>query len=223
MIETTQSSPDFAKMRHAMVVSQLRTNAVSDPRVIAAMGEVPREAFVPAAQRAVAYRDAQLPLGGGRTLNTPLATARLLVAAEVAPTDRVLLVGAAGGYAAALLARIATTVVALEEDAALAGEAVGGVTGSNVETVSGPLNQGWEAGAPYDVIVIDGAVESVPDAIADQLAPGGRLVTGVVDRGVTRLAMGRRTGGGFGIADFVDMECALLPGFARPKSFQFAR
>lgn len=223
MNETTPSSPDFVAMRHAMVVSQLRTSAVNDPRVIAAMGEVPRENFVPAAQRAFAYRDAQLPLNGARMMNTPLATGRLLVAAEIRSTDHVLLIGAAGGYTAALIARLAKSVVALEEDSALVAMAVGGIMGTQVVTASGPLNQGWADSAPYDLIVIDGAVETVPEAIVEQLAPGGRLVTGVVDRGVTRLAVGRRTGGGFGLVDFVDMECAVLPGFARPKTFQFAR
>ncbi len=223
MTDSNQTRPDFEAMRHAMVVSQLRTSAVSDPRVVDAMGEVPREAFVPASQAALAYRDAPLPLGGGRAINPPLITGRLLVAADIRPTDRVLLIGAAMGYAAAVLARLAALVVALEEDAGLLGSAREAIADAKVTLVEGPLKPGWAEAAPYDVIIIDGAVEAVPDALADQLAPGGRLATGLVDRGVTRLALGRRSEGGFGLVDFADLECVELPGFARPKTFQFAR
>lgn len=223
MTDSTPTRSDFDAMRHAMVVSQLRTSAVSDPAVVAAMGRVPREAFVPAAQAEVAYRDAPLPLPGGRAINPPLITGRLLTAAELQPTDRVLLVGAAMGYGAAVVARLVDSVVALEEDATLAAAAHAALAGEAVDVVEGPLNAGWAQGAPYDVIVIDGAVEVVPDAIVEQLAPGGRLTTGVVDRGVTRLALGRRTEGGFGLVDFADLGCVELPGFAKPKTFHFAR
>ncbi|WP_242416438.1 protein-L-isoaspartate O-methyltransferase family protein [Sphingomonas panni] len=223
MTDSIPTRSDFDAMRHAMVVSQLRTSAVSDPRVVTAMGDVPREGFVPPAQAEVAYRDAPLPLGGGRAINPPLITGRLLTAAELLPTNRVLLVGAAMGYAAAVLARLVGSVVALEEDAALAAAARDAIADAKVELVEGPLNAGWAQGAPYDVIVIDGAVEVVPDAIVAQLAPGGRLTTGIVDRGVTRLALGRRTEGGFGLVDFADLGCVELPGFAKPKTFQFTR
>ncbi|MEP9402944.1 protein-L-isoaspartate O-methyltransferase [Sphingomonas sp. VNH70] len=223
MTEATRSPSEFAAMRHAMVVSQLRTSAVSDPRVVEAMGDVPREAFVPAAQAAVAYRDAPLPLGGGRAVNPPLITGRLLTAAEILSSDRLLVVGAARGYAAAVAARLAGSVVALEEDADMVAAARDAIADAKVTLVEGPLKDGWAAAAPYDVILIDGAVETVPQAIVDQLAPGGRLVTGLVDRGVTRVALGRRTEGGFGLVDFADLDCVILPGFARPKTFQFAR
>ncbi|MEH3039310.1 MAG: protein-L-isoaspartate O-methyltransferase [Sphingomonas paucimobilis] len=223
MTDSIPTRPDFDAMRHAMVVSQLRTSAVSDPRVVSAMGDVAREGFVPAGQAEVAYRDAPLPLPGGREINPPLITGRLLTAAEIRPTDRVLLVGAAMGYAAAVLARLAGSVVALEEDASFVAAARDAIAEASVEVVEGPLNAGWAQGAPYDVIVIDGAVESVPDAIVQQLAPGGRLTTGIVDRGVTRLSLGRRTEGGFGLVDFADLGSIELPGFAKPKTFQFAR
>ncbi len=223
MTDTSRSSSDFDAMRHAMVVSQLRTSAVSDPRVVEAMGDVPRETFVPAAQAGVAYRDAALPLGGGRAINAPLILGRLLTAAEIVHSDRVLIIGVATGYAAAVAARIAGSVVALEEDAAMVATARGAVTDAGVSVVEGPLTQGWAAAAPYDVIIIDGAVEQVPDTIVAQLAPGGRLTTGIVDRGVTRLALGRKTAGGFGLTEFADLDCVVLPGFAKPKTFQFAR
>jgi protein-L-isoaspartate(D-aspartate) O-methyltransferase len=212
----------FEAMRHSMVASQLRTNAVNDPRVVEAMAKVPREAFLPPEHRAIAYRDTLLPLAGGRRHNSPLATGRLLTEARVQPSDRVLLVGAAGGYAAAVLALLAKSVVALEEEDSLVAIARGGLAGeANVELVQGPLNAGWPAGAPYDLLVIDGAVEHVPDALVQQVTTGGRIVTGIVDRGITRLAKGRRSEGGFGLADFVDIECAELPGFRRLRTFQF--
>lgn len=215
-------APGFEAMRHAMVASQLRTNAVSDARVVEAMARVPREAFVPAEVRAIAYRDTLLPLAGGRRHNSPLATGRLITEAQIGPRDHVLLVGAAGGYAAALLGELAGSVVALEEEPALVAHARGALAGhARVSLVEGPLAQGWAAAAPYDVLVIDGAVEHLPEALVAQLKPGGRAVAGIVDRGVTRLARGRRSEGGFGLVDFADIECARLPGFARPKVFQF--
>jgi len=212
----------FDAMRHAMVASQLRTNAVNDARVVEAMARVPRENYVPVEQQALAYRDTLLPLPGGRRHNSPLATGLLLTRARLQPGDRVLLVGAAGGYAAAVLAELGTTVVAVEEDQTLAALASAALAGNAaVRVVAGPLAAGAADGAPYDVLMIDGAVEHVPDALVEQLKPGARAVAGVVDRGVTRLAAGRRTEGGFGLVDFVDAECAILPGFARPKTFKF--
>ncbi|PVX31213.1 protein-L-isoaspartate O-methyltransferase family protein [Sphingomonas pokkalii] len=215
-------APRFEAMRHAMVASQLRTNAVNDPRVVAAMSRIPREAFLPAEHRAIAYRDSLLPLGNGRQHNAPLVLGRLLTESVLQPTDHVLLIGAAGGYGAAVLAQLVQSVIALEEDPSLAAIARGGLAGSaNVELVQGPLNAGWAGRAPYDLIVIDGAVEALPQAIIDQVKPGGRIATGVVDRGVTRLALGRRTEGGFGLADFMDIEVARLPGFDKPRKFTF--
>ncbi|MBC9031630.1 protein-L-isoaspartate O-methyltransferase [Sphingomonas sp. JC676] len=212
----------FEAMRHAMVVSQLRTNAVSDARVVEAMAKVPREAFLPPEHRGIAYRDTLLPLVGGRQHNSPLATGRLITEAQIQPSDHVLIVGAAGGYSAAVLALLAKSVLALEEEDSLVAIARGGLSGiANVELVQGPLANGWVKGAPYDVLLIDGAVEHVPEALIGQVKPGGRVLTGVVDRGVTRLASGRRTEGGFGLMDFTDIECAQLPGFSRPKTFQF--
>lgn len=208
--------------RHAMVASQLRTSGVSDARVVAAMAAVPREAFLPQAVRSLAYRDTMIALTEDRWQNTPLATGRLVNEARILPGDRVLLIGAAGGYTAAVLARLAREVVALESDAALAADARLALAPiGNVECVEGPLDAGWAAGAPYDVVVVDGAVEALPDAIVDQVRPGGRVVSGMVDRGVTRLAAGERTPGGFALFDFVDIDCAVLPGFAKPVSFRF--
>ncbi len=213
---------DHRAMRHAMVASQLRTNAVSDVRIVEAMAQVPRERFVPDAVKAMAYRDTALPAGNGRAINLPIATGRLLTEAYLLATDRVLLIGAAGGYTAAVLAEIVAQVVAVEEDAdlaALARDALAGI--GNVELVEGSLAAGHAAGAPYDVLVIDGAIEAVPPALVGQVAPGGRVVGGVVDHGVIRLASGRKTDGGFGLAAFVDSDCVVLPGFAKPQGFRF--
>jgi protein-L-isoaspartate(D-aspartate) O-methyltransferase len=212
----------FEAMRHAMVASQLRTSAVNDSRVVEAMARSPRENYLPPEHRGLAYRDTLLPLAGGRRHNSPLVIGRLLTEAQVRADDHVLLVGAAGGYAAALLALLAGSVVALEEEDSLVAIARGALAGEDkVEVEQGPLNAGWPAGAPYDLLIVDGAVEQLPDALIAQVKPGGRVLTGVIDRGVTRLASGRRTEGGFGLIDFQDIECAELPGFRRLRTFTF--
>ena len=219
------SSPDgrgTEAARHAMVVSQLRTSAVSDVRVVAAMAQVERERFLPATHGALAYRDVQVPLGEGRAQNAPLATGRLLTQARITPADRVLLIGAAGGYTAAVVARLAASVVAVECNAQLAGRAREALAGiPNVVVVEGPLSEGCSADAPYDVLVIDGAVEEVPKTLIAQLHPQARVVTGLIDRGVIRLASGVRTAGGFRLQHFADVDCVPLPGFEQPRGFQF--
>ncbi|MGR6327734.1 protein-L-isoaspartate O-methyltransferase family protein [Sphingomonas sp. XXL09] len=209
-------------MRHAMVASQLRTNAVNDQRVIAAMMSVPREIFVPEASRLLAYRDTALPAGRGRAINLPMVTGRLLTEAYLTADDRVLLIGAAGGYAAALLASIVASVVAVEEDAELVAIARDALAGTpNVEIVEGSLTEGYAAGAPYDVLIVDGAIEQVPDLLVNQVRTDGRVVTGLVEKGVIRLASGRKTDGGFGLTPFMDSDCVILPGFEKPSGFTF--
>ena len=207
--------------RHAMVASQLRTSAVTDPQVIAAMSTIPREDFVGAANVATAYRDRPLPLGNGRYQNTPLATGRLLTQATVEPTDRVLLIGATGGYTAAILSRLAAHVVAVESDTGLAESARMTLAGlANVELVSGALQDGSAAHAPYDVLIVDGAIEVLPDALLDQVRPGGRVTSGVIDDGVVRLASGVKSAG-FALVPFADIDAVILPGFDRPRAFHF--
>ena len=132
------------------------------------------------------------------------------------------MVGAATGYAAALLAKLGAEITALEVDQALIGiakKALG--KGSNVNLVSGPLNAGWRKGAPYDVVIIDGAIEVLPETFAAQLTAAGRILTGLVDKGVTRLALGRKAGNGVGLVPFADIETVRLPGFASPAGFKF--
>ena len=208
---------DYASMRAAMVDSQLRTSDVSEARVIEAMATVPREAFVPAARRAMAYTDRAVPLGGGRALNPPLATGRLLNEACVKRGEKVLLIGAATGYAAALLAHLGADVTAVEQDEALVAQA----GGAGAAPVQAPLNGGAPDKAPYDVIILDGAVEELPAAIVDQLAEGGRLVAGIVEGGVVRLCLGRKSGGAFGYSSLADIDMVVLPGFAKARGFVF--
>jgi protein-L-isoaspartate(D-aspartate) O-methyltransferase len=212
---------NFDQMRAAMIASQLRTTGTNDPRVLAAMGEVPRERFVPAARIPLAYADALVPLKPGRDFNSPMALGRLLTEAAPRPGERALVVGAATGYAAAVLERLVGPLVAVEEDAELAASARTNLASSRVRLVEGPLTEGFSDGAPYDLILVDGAVECVPDALVAQLAEHGRLAAGLLENGVTRLAIGRRAGEGFGMAAFADAAAAILPGFAKPRAFRF--
>jgi len=212
----------FEAMRHAMVQSQLRTNAVSDPRVVTAMSRVAREKFVPEAARSLAYRDTAVAIGNGRFLNVPIATGKLLTEAYLLPGDKVLLIGAAGGYTAAVLAELVASVVAVESDADLAAHARTALQGlSKVQLVEGPLEKGYAKGAPYDVLIVDGAIEAMSETLASQIAPGGRIVSGLNERGVSRLASGRSIKGSFGLRAFADIDCVALPGFARPRGFAF--
>lgn len=212
---------DFEPMRRAMVASQLRTTGTNDPRVLAAMGEVPRERFVPERRASLAYADTLVPLKAGRDLNSPMALGRLLTEAAPREGEHVLVIGAATGYAAAVMERLVGTVVAVEEDSELAAAAREALTGSSVRLIEGPLADGYRAGAPYDLILIDGAVEYVPQTLVKQLADGGRVASGLLERGVTRLALGRKAGEGFGMAAFADAASAILPGFVQPRAFTF--
>lgn len=214
--------PDFAAARRHMIESQLRPSDVSDPVVIAAMAVTRREDFVPAAQKTLAYIDRAIPLPGGRVLNPALSTGLMLTRAELSGSDRVLLIGAATGYAAALLAGIVAKVVAVEDNRALVEHARAALAGmANVSVIESALEQGHAADAPYDLIIIDGAVQQVPDAILAQLADGGRLLAGMDADGVSRLAMGRRQAGAFALVAFADTDIAPLAAFARPKSYSF--
>jgi protein-L-isoaspartate(D-aspartate) O-methyltransferase len=208
---------DFSLARRAMVDSQLRPEAVTDRGVLAAMASVERESFVPESARSLAYFDRPLRLSNGRSMMPPAALGRLL--SELAPRagERALIVGSGTGYSAALLRAIGLEVVALESDEQLAASA----RGAGIETVTGDLKAGWSKGAPYDIILLDGAVEEIPPAIVKQLTPEGRLAGAIVDRGVTRLVVGRAVGGAFGLRSLADAEVAILPGFERPRAFTF--
>ena len=189
---------DFAAARRMMVDCQVRTSDVTDLRLIAAMLSVPRERFVPRAAAELAYLDTDLPVGkGARALVKPMVLAKLLQAAQIKETDHVLVVGCATGYSAAVIAQLAGGVVALEQDPALAQLAADNLQalGARKAAVAvGPLVEGWPAGAPYDVILLDGAVEDVPKALLSQLKAGGRLL-GVVGRPPASKAMLFRSSG----------------------------
>jgi protein-L-isoaspartate(D-aspartate) O-methyltransferase len=202
-----------------MVDSQLRPVGVTDPAVLAAMGSVPREEFVPEGMRPLAYADRSVALEGGRFLSPPAALGQLLTQLAPRKGERALVIGAGTGYSAAVLAAIGCEVVALECSAELAARA----RERGVEAVEGPLEAGHKAGAPYDLILVDGAVEHLPEAIVNQLADGGRLGAALVDRGITRLVVGQKVGEAFGHLSIADAGVATLPGFARPRSFRFER
>lgn len=209
--------PDYAAARQAMVDSQLRPQGVNDPAVIAAMSAVPREQFVPEGERLLAYVDRSIPIGDGRAIPAPAVLGLLLTAMIPDRGQAALVVGAGTGYSAAVLQEIGLDTVALESSPVLAGLA----RAQGVDVVEGPLAEGHAAGAPYDLILIDGAVEFIPDALVDQLKDGGRIGTALVERGVSRLIVGRKAGGGFGYHSLTDAGTPALPGFERPRAFTF--
>jgi protein-L-isoaspartate(D-aspartate) O-methyltransferase len=226
---------NFRAARRAMVDGQVRTSDVTNLDLIEAMLTIPREAFVPERLAAFAYidRDLALPTSGGapRYMIKPALTAKLIQACAMDAQDRVLVVGSATGYSAAVASRLAGTVTALEEDPALGEEAPAvlrrlGFT--KVTPVTGRLTGGWPAAAPYDVILAEGGVELVPDALFAQLSDGGRLVTVLYNAAGGRLEglMGkamlfRPAGGEDGGRPLFDAAAPLLPGFAKAPAFAF--
>ena len=213
---------DFAAARRHMVDGQVRPADVTDLRIISAMQEVPRERFAPAEVAGLAYLDLALPVGGGRCLLKPMVLAKLIQALDLKSTDRVLVVGCATGYSAAVLAHIAGQVVALEQDEKLAQVAQAALAPqANVTVVRGPLTEGFAAGGSYDAILIDGAVEVVPDALRRQLKDGGRLacVVGMPPQSTARLF--QRSGDECGDRAIFDAAATPLPGFAKTPVFAF--
>jgi protein-L-isoaspartate(D-aspartate) O-methyltransferase len=215
---------DYAQARRVMVDRQVRTADVTDLRIISALLEVPREMFVPAARRAIAYLDLDVPVNeSGRALLKPMVFAKLLQAAGIGETDRVLDVGCATGYSAGVLAKLAGDVVALE-DAALArgaGETLAQIGAKNLSVVSGALAAGWAERAPYDVIVLEGAAEVVPDSLLSQLKDGGRLVAVVGFGPMGKATLYRRAGGHATAQPVFDAAAPPLPGFIKPAAFVF--
>ena len=181
------------------------------------MGGVSRELFVPEQSRPLAYIDRAVPLGGGRFLPAPAVLGELLTQMAPLAGQSALVVGAGTGYSAAILTRMGLRVIALESDPNLAARA----RDNGIEVAEAALEGGHARGAPYDHILIDGAVEHIPDAVVTQLANGGRLGAALIDRGVTRLVVGRKAGGAFGYLTLSDAGSPVLPGFARPREFIF--
>lgn len=218
------SDATFAAARRHMVASQLLPNQITDARVVAAMGAVPRERFVSAAYRGVAYVDEDIAVAPGRYLMEPMVLAKLMQATEIQPTDVILDVGCATGYSAAVLARLGNTVVGLECMSDLARQATETLTAlgiDNAAVVEGDLVKGLPGQGPFDAILFQGAVEVMPDAILGQLAPSGRLVAVVRERGVGRATLWRRLDDGIVRRTLFDAAVPLLPGFARAPQFVF--
>lgn len=215
--------PDFATRRTVMVDTQVRTADVTKFPVIEAMLHVPRERFVPPGRLEAAYMGENLHLGPGRVLLDPRTLAKLLDGLDVRPTDRVLDLGAAFGYGAAVLGRMAGSVVALEDDAgraAAAAAALGEVGADNVEVVVGPLPEGAPEGmGPFDVILVEGAVEEVPRAVLRQLAPGGRIGALFAEGALGTARIGHALDGAVHWRWAFNAGAPVLPGFARPKAF----
>ena len=221
---------DFAQLRRSMVDGQIRVNDVTDPRIIAAMLDLPRERFVPAAVRELAYIDDDLlvhPAGPGqpgRYLMEPMVLAKLIQALDLGPEDKVLDVGSATGYSAALLGRLVRMVVAVEEErelAAAAASLLAELGAVNVNVMTGALAAGWPGEAPYDAILLNGAVEVVPHALLRQLKEGGRLGAIVRSGAAGRATIHSRVGNRFAARPVFDASVPLLPGFAVPKAFVF--
>jgi len=215
---------DFAAARFNMVENQIRTNRIDEPRLLQALAAVPREPFLPLGLRGHAYADDDLPLGGGRVMIEPLVLAQLVQAATIGPDDVVLAIGDATGWASAVLSRLASTVVALESDPERARTIAARLAEREVDTVAvvtGDFAAGYPAQAPYDVIILFGAVAEIPPALPGQLADHGRLVAVVAPRPGTgsgvRLV---RAGAAIGQERPFDAATAYLPGLAPRPTFR---
>lgn len=220
---------DFETARYNMLESQIRTNDVTDKAVQAAMMQTPREKFVPAGKRSVAYQDEDMLIhtsdeGAKRYLMEPRVFARLLQMADIRSDSLVLHVGAGLGYGPAVVSKLAETVVALECDAALAaaaGQNLSDVSADNVAVIEGALEAGCPEQAPFDVIIIEGAVPEIPAALKDQLKDGGRLVC-VVGHGLAGKAhIVERSGNEASARAEFSAAVAPVPGFEKPQGFVF--
>ncbi|MCX5515088.1 protein-L-isoaspartate O-methyltransferase [Kaistia algarum] len=220
---------DFATARATMVDCQIRPVDVTDYDVLDAFAAVPRETFVPEALKPLAYIDEDMLLTApgepARYLMEAGPLARLVQLADILPNESVLDVGCGTGYAAAILSRLAASVTAVDENAVLAGQArsnLAGLGASNVEVVVGPLAAGWLAKAPYDVILIEGAVEVLPDALIAQLAEGGRIIAVVGSRGLAAKAtVYTRSGESVSGRPVFNTHIRSLPGFSASPGFVF--
>jgi protein-L-isoaspartate(D-aspartate) O-methyltransferase len=215
----------FADARNCMVDSQIRPNRVADQRVLSAMRTVPRERFLPPNVLALAYADEDVPLGSGRFLMEPMVFARLLQAADLRENEQVLVVGAGTGYGAAVLRACGCRVTALEENPALL--AIAGAVlpreAPGVNLVSGPLAAGWPSHAPYDLILIEGAVPEIPPALAAQARQeSGRILGAIHAPGrVTQAVMGETTAFGLSVSPLFDCATPPLPSLRKAPVFSF--
>jgi len=214
---------DLEAARLAMIDSQVRVNDVTDRRLITAMTAIPREVFVPAEKHAAAYADLAVETRPGRWLAAARDFSKLVGIAAIRPEDRVLDIAPGAGYSSAVLARLAAAVVALEEDEAAAHtlrQGLAAVGAEAVEVVAGPLKAGWRAGAPFDVILVNGAIEEVPATWLNQLAEGGRLAVPVIENGVRRARLYTAAGGKTAWRTPFDTPYPPLPGFEKAVEFR---
>jgi len=219
----------FTIARQKMVDGQVRPSDVTDIRIIDAMLAVPREAFVPPGQQAMAYLDIDLDVSAGppetkRYLIKPVVTAKMLQAAEIRDTDNVLVVGCATGYSAAIVAKLAAKVTATEGDASLAAKAkdvLAGLGFANVTVRAAPAAEGDAANAPYDVIMLNGATEVTPAGLYRQLKDGGRLVGVFAMMQPQRATLVTHSHGDFGTRALFDAAVPVLPGLGRLPAFIF--
>ena len=215
---------DFTQARRTMVDCQIRPSDVTDRQLLAAFLEVPRERFVPADLASVAYLDRDLPIDQKRALLKPMVLARLIQAAEVRKSDRALDVACGTGYGSAILARLAAAVTALDDDAERSrrcGDILAQTGAGHVTAACGPLDAGWPAGAPYDVILVNGACETEPQGLLRQLNEGGRLVAVIGTGPDGKATLFRRDRGEIGSRTLFDAAAPALPAFAKAPAFVF--
>ncbi|MCL6284128.1 protein-L-isoaspartate O-methyltransferase [Ruegeria sp. 2012CJ41-6] len=214
--------PDFAARRRTMVDTQIRPSDVTKFPIIEAMLDVPREAFVPDARREAAYAEEMLDLGDGRVLPEPRTFAKMLDALNIQDDEAVLDVAAALGYSTAVTARLAQLVVAVEEDADMAGEAQSLLSEAGADNAivhHGPLAEGAAEHGPYDAILVQGGVEQVPEALLAQLKEGGRMACTFVEDGVGTVRIGYKSGGRLSWRYAFNAGGQLLPGFTKQPEF----
>jgi protein-L-isoaspartate(D-aspartate) O-methyltransferase len=218
---------EHAVARRNMVDSQIRPTGMTDPELIEAMGRISREAFLPKLDQGLAYMGAEIEVSPGRVLSAPLTLAQLIHSAGIKPSDIVLHVGAGAGYGTAILAQLASTVVAIDSDAALvdtANRVLADLGILNVAVLQGDMSSGYPKQAPYDVIVIEGLVSEVPESLLSQLSEGGRLAA-LVSAGAGKLGRGTvfvRQKSSFGSRQHFDASATPLPGFEAKAGFIFA-
>ena len=221
---------DVELQRKNMVECQVRPSDMTDRRIMRAMLDVPREAYVPAASASIAYGDLDIPLNtpppgtAPRVLMAARVFAKLVQLSAIEPQDDVLIVGAGMGYSAAIIAQLAKSVTALEENEILAAHARTALAAQGVtqaEVISGPLTAGLPAKAPFEVILIEGAAAHVPQTLLDQLGPNGRLAVISVAGRAGKATLWRRHASGFDATEAFDAGAPLLPGFAKAPVFSF--
>lgn len=215
---------DFSSARQHMVDSQIRTNDVTDLPILRAFKSVPREVFIPQAQRALAYSDVHVDCGEGRVVMRPRDFAKMVQAADIAPSDVVLNIACGRGYSVAILAALAETVVGLEDTEEAVDRATALLTEvgvNNAAIVKGDLKSGAREHGPFNVIFVNGAVTDVPKTWLDQLSNGGRLVCIRQDGPIGRCSVFTRSGDAVGERVEFDAAVPVLPGFEPQSAFVF--